>query len=808
MSNAVAITIFPKNSGGRLAISILLGILLSGWLALAPVIALAGGMWLFGYIPQSFSYFSLVPRAGNLPQPAIGVLISLFSFFLQGVVFIPVWLTTRKRPGGEILHAVTGGLVVTAGYLFGWALAGLPFPEHSLFPSGIRLLLSAAALWIVFRPLERSAPAGLGKPAVSTLLLAAGAAILLLLPWMIFGALGSIGDTLAAAVTALSYGAGEELLLRGIVTALLVRATGRPRLGFLMGFLIGLAMQTGYILPLGDWLSIFRLFNTIAVGLLATELAARGSLWGAILVHSAFEFGFPAWVDWRMEFSLPHPAALESLGLALLLAVGFIAVRFVSNAWIKLQSASLRFSVTAAFAVIALAGSSAGYVGWGHPGFTEDGFLIVFHEQTDVSAAQSIPDRTQRIAFIYQTLTATAERVQAPLRAELDKLGLEYRPHYLINMIEVRGRADLMARFAGRAEVREVLRNPNVRMSNYNESMDLLALPIPGQGVEWNITAVGAPAVWERGVDGSGIVVGEADTGVDWTHPALQSKYRGLSTGAAAHDYNWYDPWDNTSAPWDDVGHGTYTLGTVLGEDGADNRIGMAPGARWIACRNMRYGIGNPGAYLSCMEFFLAPFPLGGDPFRDGRPELAPHVVNNSWGCPDREGCGAATLAPAFHILRAAGIMMIAAAGNDGPACATAVDPPANSRRRLYRRGKRRSRCAGFLFQPRAGGWNPKTGYHRARVAGPVQHSRWKIHDLGRDLHRRPARHRRGGAVVVGVSRADRGYRPHRRPICAVRRWRSRSARDAASCRTRESPVCAAGIHSQLFPTIVMGPGS
>ncbi len=679
MADAESKTASTNNSGGGLAISLLLGILLSLWLALAPVLALAGGMWLFGYIPQSFSFFSLVPRAGNLPQPLIGLLISLFSFLLQGAVFFPVWLATRRHPGREILHAITGGLVVTACYLFGWALAGLPFPEHSIFPSVIRLVLSAAALGIVFRPLERSAPAGLGKPPASALLLATGAAILLLLPWMVFGALGSIGDTLAAAIQALSYGAGEELLLRGIVTALLVRATGRPRLGFLMGMIVGLAMQTGYLLPLGDWLSFFRLFNTVAVGLLATELAVRGSLWGAILVHTAFEFGFPAWVDWRMEFSLPHPAAMESLGLVFLFGVIFAAVRIISNTLLNNQSRSLRISAAAAFAVIALAGSSAGYAGWGHPGFTEDGFLIVFREQADLSAAPAIPDRTRRIAFIYQTLTGTAERVQAPLRAELDRLGVEYRPHYLINMIEVRGRANLMARFAGRAEVLEVLRNPNVRMVHYNETMDLLALPIAGNGIEWNITAVGAPTVWARGVDGSGIVVGGADTGVDWTHPALQSKYRGWANGAGSHDYNWYDPWDDTAAPWDDVGHGTYTLGTVVGEDGSENRIGMAPGAKWIACRNMRYGIGNPGAYLSCMEFFLAPFPIGGDPFRDGRPELAPHVVNNSWGCPEREGCGAETLAPAFRILRVAGIMMVAAAGNDGPACATAVDPPANS---------------------------------------------------------------------------------------------------------------------------------
>ncbi len=669
----------PKKSGNRLAISMLLGILLSGWLALAPLLALAAGMLTFDFIPQSFSFFSLVPRTGNLPQPVIGLCISLFSFFLQGLVLFPVWRATSKGEGREILHAASGGLLLTAGFMLAWALAGLAFPEQSVFPSLIRLLLTVIALGIVFRPLHRSASARLGKPAASPLLLAGGAAVLLLLPWMVFGALGSIGATLAALAEALSYGVGEELLLRGAVAALVARATGRPRLGFLMGILVGLAMQTGYMLPLGDWVSGLRLFNAIAIGLLATELAARGSLWGAILVHTAFEFGFPAWVDWRMEFSLPHPAAMESLGLALLLSLVFAAVRIAVNAVAKNQPAALRLSVSAAFALIALAGSSAGYAAWGNPGFSEDGFLIVFREQADLSGAQSIPDRTRRIDFMYQALTATAERAQAPVRAELDRLGVEYRPHYLINMIEVFGRTGLMPRFAGRADVQAVALNPDVRIMNYNESMDLLALPIPGLGVEWNITAVGAPSVWERGVDGSGIVVAGADTGVDWTHPALRSKYRGASEGAASHDYNWYDPWNGTPAPWDDVGHGTYTLGTAVGADGTENRIGMAPGAKWIACRNMRYGIGNPGAYLSCMEFFLAPFPLGGDPFRDGRPELAPHVINNSWGCPEREGCGADTLAPAFRILRAAGIMMIAAAGNEGPACGTAVDPPASS---------------------------------------------------------------------------------------------------------------------------------
>jgi hypothetical protein len=40
----------------------------------------------------------------------------------------------------------------------------------------------------------------------------------------------------------------------------------------------------------------------------------------------------------------------------------------------------------------------------------------------------------------------------------------------------------------------------------------------------------------------------------------------------------------------------------------------VAPGARWIACRNMEQGVGTPATYAECFEFFLAPYPLGGDP--------------------------------------------------------------------------------------------------------------------------------------------------------------------------------------------------
>jgi subtilisin family serine protease len=180
---------------------------------------------------------------------------------------------------------------------------------------------------------------------------------------------------------------------------------------------------------------------------------------------------------------------------------------------------------------------------------------------------------------------------------------------------------------------------------------------------------IGADKVWnEFSVRGKGIVVGESDTGVDVNHPALKESYRG---NAGGDDYNWFDPWNGKPSPYDEGGHGTYTLGTILGKNG----IGIAPDATWFACANLVRNLANPALYLDCMQFMLAPFPQRGNPFADGDPTRAADVLNNSWGCPELEGCDPNTLLAAANNLRAAGIFVVASAGNDGPFCNT-VDAP------------------------------------------------------------------------------------------------------------------------------------
>ena len=75
------------------------------------------------------------------------------------------------------------------------------------------------------------------------------------------------------------------------------------------------------------------------------------------------------------------------------------------------------------------------------------------------------------------------------------------------------------------------------------------------------------------------------------------------------------------------------------------------------------------------MEWFLAPYPVGGTPAQ-GDPSKAPDITTNSWECPASEGCAPATLQAAVEAQRAAGIMFVAGAGNGGPGCSTVSNPP------------------------------------------------------------------------------------------------------------------------------------
>lgn len=298
-------------------------------------------------------------------------------------------------------------------------------------------------------------------------------------------------------------------------------------------------------------------------------------------------------------------------------------------------------------------------------------FFVRLKSTADLGGAVGVADRTERVRGVYEAKKSHAEHSQADLRAALTARGADFTPFWITNAVRVTGDKRLVLELARRPEVAEILPDRDYELVKPVRQEE----GVKAQAVEWNVERVRAPEVWSAyGTRGEGIVVGTIDTGAQFDHPALARQYRGRGElGAVDHDYSWFDPsrvCGNPSAvPCDNVGHGTHVLGTILGDDGGDNTTGVAPGATWIAAKGCETDSCSTSALLASGQWMVAPTDAdGGNP----RPDLAPDVVNNSWGGPP----GDPFYRDIVDTWVAAGIFPVFAAGNNGGAgCATVGSP-------------------------------------------------------------------------------------------------------------------------------------
>ncbi len=309
--------------------------------------------------------------------------------------------------------------------------------------------------------------------------------------------------------------------------------------------------------------------------------------------------------------------------------------------------------------------------------------VIYLADQANVNAATSMKDQDARGWYVYNSLKDKADRTQGGLKALLTTQGVAYQSFWVANMIVADGLdAAQVNLLAARSDVARLDSNHGQYWLEDPAILNAQDTTNSPATIEWGVQRVNAPAVWALGYTGQGIVVGNQDTGMRWTHTFIKSHYRGWDGTTADHNYNWHDSvhtgggicGPNSAFPCDDHGHGTHTTGTMVGDDGAGNQVGVAPGAKWIGCRNMDQGNGTPASYSECFQFFIAPTDLSGN---NPNPALRPHAMNNSWGCPVSEGCTTrAELETIVNNTEAAGIFVEASAGNSGPGCSSVSDPP------------------------------------------------------------------------------------------------------------------------------------
>lgn len=208
-------------------------------------------------------------------------------------------------------------------------------------------------------------------------------------------------------------------------------------------------------------------------------------------------------------------------------------------------------------------------------------FIIYMKEKANLNTAGVALDWNTKGRLAYDALRSTAARSQAPLLHFLNErmqanAADDIQSYWICNCIAVTGDRDTLLAVADRPEVSRITANHELQIIDPNELQSAQeTTDAAPAAVEWNIAKVRADQVWSTyGITGVGITIGDMDTGADWTHPALQRKYRGWNGGQVDHNYNWFDAATGRRVPFDNQAHGTHTLGTIIGDDGGGNQIG------------------------------------------------------------------------------------------------------------------------------------------------------------------------------------------------------------------------------------------
>ncbi|MEV6699777.1 S8 family serine peptidase [Streptomyces sp. NPDC051453] len=313
-------------------------------------------------------------------------------------------------------------------------------------------------------------------------------------------------------------------------------------------------------------------------------------------------------------------------------------------------------------------------------------FFVVLKDQADLTTAKKQRTHAKAAKAAYKALKTTAEDSQKSLTAFLDKGKVGHKDYWIANTVQVTGDKALVDELAQRADVASIVKKQTFKLDATETSgAKVTKTRTTSAGTdssangddtpEWGVADIKADQVWDQYEDrGEGIVIASVDSGVQYDHPDLVKQYRGNNgDGTFTNDYNFYDTMGicaTSSTPCDDNGHGTHTMGTMVGAHG----IGVAPNAKWMAakaCGGTR-GECPDDDLLAAGQWILAPTDHNG---QNPRPDLAPNIVNNSWG---GDGTFYTDIVNAWN---SAGIFEAFAAGNDGDGttCSTTHPPGAQA---------------------------------------------------------------------------------------------------------------------------------
>jgi subtilisin family serine protease len=257
---------------------------------------------------------------------------------------------------------------------------------------------------------------------------------------------------------------------------------------------------------------------------------------------------------------------------------------------------------------------------------------LVLKQQLDFSALYPgvlSLSKSERRSRVISELRALAQSSQVSLLRDLrslEKLGRanQFRPLWISNVVAAQVRAgDLPPLLARHSEIARANWDPPrpfyqvADVTNPTRSYPEL------DQISWGVQSIQAPQVWSLGIYGQGALIGNMDTGADYTHPDL-ADHIWVNPGEDVNgngvidtlDWNGIDNDGNgyiddlrgwafdTQSPevmdGDPEGHGTATSGIVCGDGTGGNQTGVAPQATLMILKI--FGASESG-YWEAMQY-------------------------------------------------------------------------------------------------------------------------------------------------------------------------------------------------------------
>jgi len=248
-----------------------------------------------------------------------------------------------------------------------------------------------------------------------------------------------------------------------------------------------------------------------------------------------------------------------------------------------------------------------------------------------------------------------------------------YKSLWIDNIIVVKATQEALDILVMREDVSLI--SPNYKIELIKPIDEKISDSLLTANTEIGLERIRVDELWPLGFTGKGRLVCNFDTGVDGTHDALESRWRGNDSRYVNNPgWAWFDPVTSTDFPFDSDTHGTHTMGTICGlDESTDDTIGVAFGAEWISA-----GFLDRVSIPQTISDAILSFQWVVDPDEDPSTVWdVPDVCSNSYGTYTIHGyppCYEA-LWGSIDAVEAAGIVVLFSAGNFGSDPVTLASP-------------------------------------------------------------------------------------------------------------------------------------